>query len=73
MFHFLKNARDWEVHLSCYENSRVQGKFQSMDANQDQIVLCSLQTPIGKYPNAIVRASDVVAMDFTPSTTPALP
>uniref|UniRef100_A0A7S0I0Q6 Gem-associated protein 7 n=1 Tax=Hanusia phi TaxID=3032 RepID=A0A7S0I0Q6_9CRYP len=65
MFHFLNKARDCEVNLSCYERTQVQGRFQSMDAKQEQVVVSGLQTPIGKYSHAIIRASDVIAIDFS--------
>jgi hypothetical protein len=64
MLKFWAAARGRDVETQCYGGAKVSGVFQGTDAVQEVLLMEGLCTPLGTYPYAMVRASDVVVMDF---------
>jgi len=55
----------------CHGNTAVAGTFCATDTAQETFLLSELETPMGVYPDAYVRASDVICLDFAPSLASA--
>jgi hypothetical protein len=57
---FWESAMGKQVVLHLYENTTVRGILRALDAKQTAYLIAELATPIGIYPQALVRASDVM-------------
>lgn len=51
-----------DFHL--HENTRVSGEFRGCDVEFSEIFVRSLETPIGKIPEAILRGGDIIYLDI---------
>jgi hypothetical protein len=60
---FWERAMGKQVVLHLYENTTVRGILRALDAKQTAYLIAELATPIGTYPQALVRASDVMWME----------
>ncbi|XP_017758526.1 PREDICTED: gem-associated protein 7-like isoform X3 [Eufriesea mexicana] len=50
-----------EFHL--YENTQVSAEFRGCDVDCLEIYVRNLETPLGKIPEAVLRASDTIYLD----------
>ena len=64
MLNFWMGARGSKVSLTCFGAVLVVGVLEASDSGQETFHLSELHTPIGKYPNVLVRSTDILAMDF---------
>lgn len=51
-----------DFHL--HENTRVTAEFRGCDVDCLEVYVRSLETPLGKIPEAVLRASDVIYFDI---------
>lgn len=58
MFVLAKDAK-----FNLYENSKVSGEFQGTDVDCLELYVKNLSTPLGKVPQAILRATDVITFE----------
>ena len=61
---FWWSAAGQEVTLRMRESTLSRGAIAAVDAAQSMLHVRQLETPIGTYPCATVRATDVLAVDF---------
>ncbi|XP_020299984.1 gem-associated protein 7-like [Pseudomyrmex gracilis] len=47
-----------------HENTHVSGEFKGCDVDCSEIFVKSLETPMGKIPQAILRSSDIIYLDI---------
>ncbi|XP_076752851.1 gem-associated protein 7 [Xylocopa sonorina] len=52
-----------EFHL--YENTCVSAEFRGCDIDCLEVYVRNLETPLGKIPEAILRASDIIHLDIS--------
>lgn len=64
MLRFWSDARGHKVDIECYGKTKISGTFQGTDAEQEVLLMEALETPLGTYRHAMVRASDAVVADF---------
>ncbi|XP_046142257.1 gem-associated protein 7-like [Osmia bicornis bicornis] len=46
-----------------YENTRVSAEFRGCDIDFLEVYVRNLETPLGKVPEAVLRASDIIHLD----------
>jgi hypothetical protein len=68
---FWLRAQGVRAEVVCHGKTAVAGTFCATDAAQEIFLLSELETPMGVYPDAYVRASDVICLDFAPSLASA--
>mmetsp|Transcript_66181 Transcript_66181/g.177230 ORF Transcript_66181/g.177230 Transcript_66181/m.177230 type:complete len:80 (+) Transcript_66181:130-369(+) len=64
IFAFLTCVSGCKAAVSCFGPVKVSGSFEGCDSKLDSFLFHDLQTPIGTYPRAIVRGSDIISIDF---------
>ncbi|XP_003701739.1 gem-associated protein 7 [Megachile rotundata] len=52
-----------------YENTRVSAEFRGCDIDCLEIYVRNLETPLGKVPEAILRANDIIHMEVNDINT----
>ncbi|KAK0096281.1 hypothetical protein PV326_005890 [Microctonus aethiopoides] len=61
---FIKGSIGRKATFHLYENSHVPGEFHGLDVDCLDIFVRNLETPLGKVPEAILRATDVISFDI---------
>ena len=53
-----------QIEIETYRGATVNGKFRSVDFDISGVHVSCLNTPIGCIPEALVRTSDIVKINF---------
>ncbi|KAJ5071070.1 gem-associated protein [Anaeramoeba ignava] len=61
---FWKFVENSKVEIEMIEGTKTNGMFRLSNGNQTEFQISELETPIGIYPEAIVRSEDICLMHF---------
>lgn len=61
---FINGIVSKEAKFNLYENTKVSGEFQGTDVDCLELYVKNLSTPLGKIPQAILRATDVITIEI---------
>ncbi len=65
----MESLKNSEATFRMHEKTVVKGKYDCYNPDGDYILVQHLKTPIGTLPKAMLRTTDVIAMEFDWSTT----
>ena len=63
---FWKHVAGQHLDVTMFENTRVLGKLLACDALQSSMLVSDLETPVGVYPKAVLRGSDIIKLECWP-------
>eukprot|EP00668_Euglena_longa_P028973 GGOE01036310.1.p1 GENE.GGOE01036310.1~~GGOE01036310.1.p1 ORF type:complete len:110 (+),score=10.24 GGOE01036310.1:55-384(+) len=64
MLKFWLNVRGTRATFHMYENVVAEAQYECVDGEQSSIFVKNLQTPLGVYPDALLRMSDIRYIEF---------
>jgi Gem-associated protein 7 (Gemin7) len=64
--HFFEYAKGKRIELQLFDHTTVTGIFTAVPGDQSEIALEQLKTPMGVYPHARIRISDVISLVIIP-------
>ncbi|KAF7990331.1 hypothetical protein HCN44_000136 [Aphidius gifuensis] len=61
---FINGIVSKDAKFNLYENSKVSGEFRGTDVDCLELYVKNLSTPLGKIPQAVLRATDVITFEI---------
>ena len=67
---FWKHIAGQQLDLTLYEKTCVKATLLACDAKQSRLLVADLESPMGVYPKAVLRGSDIVKLECWPFGKP---